>query len=76
VSEFRQEERNVTNLERIEKDVECLSREELAAFRKWFHAHDAAVWDKQLERDVQAGKLDRLREDAVAEHQDQRTREL
>ena len=66
----------MTNLERIEQDVESLSPEELVAFRKWFHAHDAAMWDRQLERDVRSGKLERLREDAVAEYQDERTREL
>ncbi|MBI3839773.1 MAG: hypothetical protein HY288_17765 [Planctomycetia bacterium] len=66
----------MTKLERIEQDVEKLSSKELAEFRKWFHAYDAALWDQQLERDVRSGKLERLRQQAVAEHQDQRTREL
>jgi hypothetical protein len=66
----------VTKLEKIERDVENLSPEELAAFRKWFQAHDAALWDLQLERDVHAGKLEPLRQEAETEHQAQRTREL
>jgi hypothetical protein len=66
----------VTKLEKLEHDIESLSPDELEAFRKWFHAYDAALWDEQLQRDVQSGKLDRLRDQAVAEHHDQRTREL
>ena len=66
----------MTNLERIERDIESLSREELATFRKWFHAHDAAAWDRQLEQDVCSGKLEQLRKQATSEHQDRRTREL
>jgi hypothetical protein len=66
----------VTKLEKIEQEVETLSPEELAAFRKWFHAYDATLWDQQLERDVRAGKLERLSQEAAVEHRDQRTREL
>ena len=66
----------MTKLEKLEHDIESLSPTELDAFRKWFHAYDAALWDEQLQRDVQAGKLDRLRDQAEAEHHDQRTREL
>ncbi len=66
----------MTKLERIENDVEGLSPEELAAFRKWFQSYDAALWDQQLERDANSGKLDKLRDEALAEHEAKRTREL
>jgi hypothetical protein len=66
----------MTKLEKIERDVETLSPDELAAFRDWFHAYDAARWDQQLEGDAQSGKLERLRQEALAEHQDQKAREL
>jgi hypothetical protein len=66
----------MTNLERIEHDVENLTSSELTAFRKWFHAFDASLWDQQLEQDALSGKLDSLRQEATAEHQAQRTREL
>lgn len=55
----------VANLERVVKD---LSPEELAAFRKWFAAYDWKVWDRQLEQDVLAGKLDALAEKALRDH--------
>ncbi len=66
----------MTKLDRIEHEVESLTSGELAAFRKWFHAFDAAVWDQQLEHDALSGKLDTLRQEATTEHQAQRTREL
>ena len=66
----------MTKLEKIEQDVEKLSAEDLAAFRKWFQAYDAALWDRQLEQDALSGKLDSLGQEAQREHKVQRTREL
>lgn len=45
--------------------VESLSASELAAFRKWFLEFDAAAWDRQIEEDIHAGKLDRLADAAL-----------
>jgi hypothetical protein len=42
--------------------------EELAAFRNWFTAFDAEVWDRQLEADVAAGKLGDLAARALRDH--------
>jgi len=66
----------MSKLERLEQEVQELSLGELADFRKWFIAHDAAIWDQQFERDVEAGKLKALRDEAIAEHVSQRTKEL
>jgi len=66
----------MTKLQRIEQDVESLSPEELADFRKWFQSYDGALWDQQFERDASAGKLDKLRDEALVEHDAQRTREI
>ena len=33
-------------------------------FRRWFAAFDAVAWDRQLEADAPAGKLDALLEEA------------
>jgi hypothetical protein len=51
---------NMTNLQEIEKAVSQLSPEELSAFRDWFAGFDAEIWDRELERDVAAGRLDDL----------------
>ena len=56
------------DVENLERQVKDLSPEELAAFRKWFLAYDWEVWERQLEQDVTAGKLDALAEKALRDH--------
>jgi hypothetical protein len=58
----------MSNVENLEHQVKALSPEELAAFRRWFLAYDWEVWDRQLEQDVAAGKLDALAEKALRDH--------
>ena len=60
--------RLMRKVEKIEQDVQALSPDELAEFRAWFLEHDWAAWDRQLERDVQNGKLDALAEKALRDH--------
>ena len=45
----------------------ALRTDELARFRVWFEAFDAARFDQKIERDVPAGKLDLLAEQAIAD---------
>ncbi len=47
-------------IENIEREIQGLLPSELAAFRKWFREFDAEVWDRQIEEDIRAGKLDLL----------------
>ncbi len=58
----------MSDVEKLERQVKDLSPQELAAFRKWFLAYDWEVWDRQLEQDVAAGKLDTLAEKALRDH--------
>ena len=55
-------------VEQIEQEVQMLSEAELAQFRAWFLEYDWAAWDRQLERDVEAGRLDDLAEKALRDH--------
>jgi hypothetical protein len=55
----------VSTIEEIEDAVRRLSSEEFAAFRAWFAGLDAAAWDRQIEEDVAAGRLDALADEAV-----------
>jgi hypothetical protein len=57
----------MTKLEQIEKSVTELSPEELKAFAAWFEALQADLWDKQIEADAKAGRLDKLIAEARAE---------
>jgi hypothetical protein len=58
----------MTKIQKIEKEVKSLSPKELAEFRDWFQEFDASAWDAQLEADARGGKLDRLADEALAEH--------
>ena len=58
----------MSKVESLEREIEKLTSEELAAFREWFATYDADAWDRQIEGDVTAGKLDRLAADALAAH--------
>lgn len=66
----------MTTVEQITGAVKRLPTEDLARFRKWFADYDAAVWDRQLEQDGSAGRLDALAREALRDHQAGRTREL
>jgi hypothetical protein len=55
----------VGNIQEIEEAVLKLSPEDLAAFRAWFAEFDAAAWDLQIERDISAGRLDALADEAL-----------
>ncbi|MDB4914690.1 MAG: hypothetical protein JWM95_2334 [Gemmatimonadetes bacterium] len=66
----------MTNVEKLEHEVEALSAPELSKFRQWFLAFDAQVWDEQIERDVEAGAFDSLADAAIAEHRAGRSRLL
>jgi hypothetical protein len=58
----------MTKIEKIEQEIRHLTPAELAAFRDWFQKYDADAWDRQIERDIAAGKLDRLAEEARADY--------
>lgn len=58
----------MTKVKRIEREVQDLSAKELTEFRKWFLEFDWQVWDRQIERDAEAGKLDSLVDEALREH--------
>ncbi len=63
-------------VETIEQPIQALSAEELKEFRAWFLEFDWAAWDRQIERDVSAGKLDALAEKALRDHASGKTSPL
>jgi hypothetical protein len=66
----------MTKLEKLKQEIQALSPEELARFRDWFMDFDRAAWDRQLERDVAAGKLDARGEKALRDHRAGKTKPL
>ena len=63
-------------VEKLELLVKSLSPEELAKFREWFAEFDAKIWDRQIEADAAAGKLDRLIDESMAEHRANKSRPI
>jgi hypothetical protein len=63
-------------VEDLEKAIAQLRSEDLAKFRAWFDAFEAAQFDQKIERDAQAGKLDRLADQAIADFKQGHAREL
>lgn len=59
----------MSTIDDIEDAVRALPPDDLAKFRAWFDEFDALAWDRQLERDAAAGKLDALLAEAQADHQ-------
>ena len=66
----------MNGLEQLEQQVLQLSPEDLAKFRAWFIELDHQLWDKQIEADVAAGKLERLIAEARAEFKAGKAREI
>ena len=58
----------MSKVESIEEQIEKLSLAELEAFRRWYSAFDAEVWDRQFESDVKAGRFDALADEALRAH--------
>ena len=61
---------------KIGREIQELSRTELAAFRQWFRDFDAQSWDQQFEEDVQAGKLDTLADKALKDFESAKCSEI
>ncbi|MCI0360246.1 MAG: hypothetical protein L0211_17350 [Planctomycetaceae bacterium] len=55
----------MSTVQDIEQAIRRLPPQDLAALRAWFAEFDAEVWDRQLEADVKAGRLDALAEEAL-----------
>lgn len=58
----------MSKVAQIEKQIEELDNASYAELRDWFIEYEHARWDRQMEVDSAAGKLDWLVEEALAEH--------
>jgi hypothetical protein len=55
----------MSTIDDIENAIQRLSPSDLASFRAWFAEFDARQWDRQLDEDVEAGRLDALADEAI-----------
>jgi hypothetical protein len=66
----------MSDVKALEEAVQALPPSDLAEFRRWFVEFDAAAWDRQLEEDASAGKLDALLAEAEEDYKQQSRRPL
>lgn len=53
----------------IESAIARLPREDFVALVKWLQNYQEQMWDKQIENDLEAGRLDSLLDEVDREHQ-------
>ena len=63
-------------LEELQGAIRKLSPDELRVFREWFWEFDGQIWDKQLEEDIEAGRLDKFAEEAIRDRIEGRCTDL
>ena len=66
----------MSELEEIEQRIRKLPAEELARFRAWFIEFDHLLWDRQIETDSKAGKLNKLTTEALDDYRAGRAKAL
>jgi hypothetical protein len=66
----------MSKVETLERKVEQLTKEEFGRFRDWFVEFEWQAWDRQIEQDSKAGKLDRLAQKALDDYAAGQTKRL
>ena len=66
----------MSSVKEIESAVAQLSSKDLTEFRSWFADFDAAVWDRQFEKDAANGRLDAAGDEALRDLADGRCTDL
>lgn len=64
------------SVELLEEQIAELDYDSFSKLRDWFVEFDQARWDKQIEADSNAGKLDFLINTGLAEYQAGKIRDL
>ncbi len=55
----------MSRLEILERKIQSLNQEELQEFERWFAEYKADLWDKQIEEDATAGRIDKPADEAI-----------
>ena len=63
-------------LDELETAVTRLAPEELHAFARWFEEYLADAWDRRIEADIEAGRVDEAGQRADADFKAARCRPL
>ena len=66
----------MSNLEQIEAAILSLPSSEFEQLRLWFLELDYERWDKQIEQDIEDGKLEAFAQESIAEYEAGHRREI
>jgi hypothetical protein len=66
----------MTRVKQLEQQIVQLDPEEFAQLWEWLMEQDWSAWDREIERDADSGKLDRLVKQALADHASGKSRPL
>ncbi len=64
----------MSTVDEIKQAIERLPKEEFWHLSSWVIQRHENEWDRQLERDIQAGRLDRFAQEALQEQREGKTR--
>jgi hypothetical protein len=67
---------DMNQLETIEKQIAELDQDSYTRLRNWFIEFDHSVWDRKIEADSNAGKLDFLINAGLSEYYQGKTKDL
>lgn len=63
-------------VEELQIAVDSLTQDEYGRFRRWFFDRDWEKWDREIEEDVKAGRLNFLVQEAADEKKRNKLRDL
>ncbi len=66
----------MSRVDQLEEQIAALDPDELRILREWFARFDADDWDRQIASDVKRGRVARLAEHALRDHEAGRSTEL
>ena len=66
----------VKSVQEIQQAIEQLPETDRKRFHEWYTEYFNELWDKKIEEDSLAGRLDHLIDEAIQDHQAGRTTEL
>jgi len=66
----------MSTVQEIESAIQKLKPQEIEAVADWLQEYREELWDRQIEADARAGKLDKLMEEAKQDYQAGRCKPL
>jgi hypothetical protein len=66
----------MTTVEEIQVAIQSLSSQDVTYLRQWMSELDWDNWEREIEKDSDAGKLDFLIDEALAEKEQNQLKEL